>query len=159
MEKDAQPAREYIGAALMAAIGIAVAVMGFGYEFGSLTRMGAGFVPVALGILFVLTGALIAATAHRAEREIVSIETSSPMPLRSQWRGWVCILGCVGCFVVLGHWGGLVPATFACVFISALGDRGNSVRDAFLLALALTVAGTLIFHYALNVAFPLFTWG
>jgi len=73
-----------------------------------------------------------------------------------QWRGWLCILGGVAAFVVLGAHGGLVPASFASVFVAALGDRRNSVRDAALLALAMTAFGVVVFHYGLHVLLPLF---
>jgi hypothetical protein len=62
-------------------------------------------------------------------------------------------------FVGLGVYGGLVPATFAAVFISALGDKSNSWRDAALLAAGLAVAGVLIFSYGLHLQLPLFNWG
>jgi hypothetical protein len=75
-----------------------------------------------------------------------------------QWRGWLCIIGGVGVFVVLGTHGGLVPASFFSVFIAALGDRENTVRSAALLALGLTDAGVVVFHYGLHLLLPLFTW-
>jgi hypothetical protein len=75
-----------------------------------------------------------------------------------QWRGWICIVAGLLAFVVLGQHGGLVPASFASVFIAALGDRANSVRAAATLAAALTVAGVAVFHVGLHMALPLFTW-
>ncbi|MEJ0045599.1 MAG: hypothetical protein WDN04_05275 [Rhodospirillales bacterium] len=45
--------------------------------------------------------------------------------LAPEWRGWICIVASVLAFVVLGKYGGLLPATFAIVFIAALGDRDN----------------------------------
>ena len=62
-------------------------------------------------------------------------------------------------FVVFGVYGGLVPATFLSVFIAAMGDRTNSIRDAVILAAGVTLAGVLIFVYGLSMTFPLFTWG
>ena len=56
-------------------------------------------------------------------------------------------------FVLFGHYGGLAPATFASVFISAFGDRQNSVRDAALLSLLMVVAGYLIFSLGLHLQF------
>ncbi len=61
--------------------------------------------------------------------------------------------------IVIGKWGGLVPATFAMILVAALGDRKNSVRSAFFLALGVTAAAVAIFHYGLQLQFPLFTWG
>ena len=55
------------------------------------------------------------------------------------WRGWGGIIGGTVAFIVLGDYGGLVPATFAIVFISALGDRENTLKQAFCSALAMVV--------------------
>ena len=68
-------------------------------------------------------------------------------------------VGSVAAFVILGHWGGLAPATFFTVVISALGDRKNSLRDAVLLGILMTVVGALIFNVGLHLQLPLFTWG
>ncbi len=175
METDSKPTRDLIGAALMVVLGIVVAWQGTYYQMGTLSRMGAGYVPVVLGALLILVGILIAATARRPragdavvsglDASGVGIVPAVPAPPKHgewsgfQWRGWGCILGGVAAFVILGRWGGLVPATFATVFIAALGDRENKVRDALLLAVGITIAGVLIFNWGLKLVFPLFTWG
>ena len=156
--------RDMFGAALMMALGIVVIVVGRGYDMGTLTRMGAGYVPVVLGVLLVVLGVLIVATTRRsALPKSSSLPTVTlaheAAPAHAEWRGWGCILGGVAAFVVLGTYGGLVPATFFAVFIAAMGDRKNSVRDAALLALGITIAGVLIFSWGLKLVFPLFTWG
>ncbi|WP_321963689.1 tripartite tricarboxylate transporter TctB family protein [Paraburkholderia sp. J7] len=148
-------AREYYGGALMMLIGLGAVVQGTSYQIGSLTAMGSGFFPVALGVILVLLGVWIAGTAHRVSAEEEAKERRSPL----EWRGWVCILGSVVAFVVLGKYGGLLPATFAVVFISALGDRQNSWISALLLAVAMTCVCVVVFWWALQVQFPLFTWG
>ena len=119
---------------------------------GDLTHMGAGYIPVVLGVLLGLAGIAIAVTAGPND---FGDAKSKP----TEWRGWLCVLGGVVSFVVLGGHGGLVPATFASVFIGALGDRGNSVAQSALLATAITVAGVLIFNVGLSMTFPLFAWG
>lgn len=162
MENQPQYKRDMIGAAMIVVLGIVVIVVGRGYDMGSLTRMGAGYVPVVLGILLIIVGLLMVATTRRTPvaSSILPVVTGlpkQPSP-KAEWRGWGCILGGVAAFVVLGPHGGLVPATFAAVFISALGDRNNSVRDSALLAAAITIAGVVIFSWGLKLAFPLFTW-
>ena len=77
----------------------------------------------------------------------------------AEWRGWGCIVLGVVSFLVLGTYGGLVPATFACVFISALGDRGGSVRESLGLACVVTIVGVILFYYLLKVQLPLWRWG
>ena len=133
-------------------LGLAIVAQGLTYRMGSLTHMGAGYVPVVLGTLLALVGATIGALAEPAD---FGDAASAP----TEWRGWLCILGAVLAFVVLGSYGGMVPATFAAVFIAAMGDRGNRPRDAALLAAGITVVGVVIFSYGLKMTFALFTWG
>jgi hypothetical protein len=76
-----------------------------------------------------------------------------------EWRGWFCIGASIVAFVALGKYGGLLPATFAIVFISALGDRQNTVASVAVLALACAVVCVVVFWWALQIQFPLFQWG
>lgn len=145
--------RDQAGGGLMVVLGVAAAVHGHTYSFGRLQRIGPGFFPVALGVLLGLIGLAIVATA----RPVMS--PSGEGRYSPQWRGWGCITLSLVLFVVLGKYGGLVPATFAIVFVSALGDRRNTVKDALTLALAMATICVLIFWWALKLQFPLFTWG
>jgi hypothetical protein len=146
--------RDYYGGALMLLIGLGAAFKGLDYHMGSLTQMGPGFFPVALGAILALLGAAIAATAASAPRPKQIEEAKRP-----EWAGWICISAGVVAFVLLGKYGGLLPATFALVFISALGDRENSLLSALILAAALSVICVVIFWWALQLQFPLFRWG
>ncbi|MCJ9712140.1 tripartite tricarboxylate transporter TctB family protein, partial [Bordetella hinzii] len=76
-----------------------------------------------------------------------------------QWRGWGCITGGLAAFMLLGQYGGLVPATLGLVFISALGDRQHTIKSAALLAVGVTLLGVAIFSWGLQLQFPLFRWG
>jgi hypothetical protein len=146
--------REYYAGALMMLIGLGAIVQGSSYRIGSLTEMGSGFFPVALGVILVLLGVWIAGMARRASSTAAQEETAP-----AEWRGWLCILGSVAAFCVLGKYGGLLPASFAVVFISALGDRQNSWLTALWLAVAMSIVSVVVFWWALQVQFPLFTWG
>ena len=145
--------RDYVGGALMVVIGAAAALQGRNYPIGSLSRMGPGFFPVALGIILACAGIAIIATAKLATHE------SEEKELPPEWRGWFCICVSIIAFVVLGKYGGLLPATFAIVFISALGDRENTLKRALVLSLAITAVAVIVFWWALQVQFPLLTWG
>ena len=144
--------KDRVSAVLLIVLGLGIVLQGLAYRMGTLTRMGAGFIPVVLGAVLALVGVAIGITAERGD---FGDAQSAP----TEWRGWLCILGGVAAFVVLGVYGGLVPATFVSVFIAAMGDRVNSVGVGALLALALVVAGALIFSYGLHLQLPLFTWG
>jgi hypothetical protein len=153
--------KDHVGGVLLVVLGIAVVVAGVGYGMGTLRQMGSGFFPVVLGALLAAIGAALLFSAGRTAGEGTHEPPAEMAHLAGpvlQWRGWLCIAGAALAFVVLGAHGGLVPASFASVFIAALGDRGNSVRAAAALAAALTVAGVLVFHHGLHLMLPLFTW-
>ncbi len=148
-----QRVKEYLGGGLMVLIGGGAIAEGSRYSIGSLESMGPGFFPVSLGVLLALVGALLLISAR-----VAALHTYEK-PLPPEWRGWILICLAVIAFAVLGKYAGLVPATFAIVFISALGDRQNTIKSALLLALAMVVFAVVVFAWALNMQFPLFAWG
>jgi len=153
--------KDYYAATTLLLLGAGVIYKGASYGVGTLTQMGAGYIPVVLGVLLIILGASLGLTARLSTQAMAS-DLQVPGahgPLRVEWRGWLCIIGGVCAFVLLGVYGGLVPAAFAAVFIAALGDRKNTAKDAALLAAAMTVAGALIFRIGLNMQLPLFSWG
>jgi uncharacterized membrane protein YhdT len=145
------PKRDYYAGALMLVLGVGAAVTGSGYKFGSLARMGPGFMPVVLGVVLALLGLLIAGTA------LLSSEAGDKkfLPDHPQWFGWLCIIGGPILFIILGQYGGMIPAVFACVFVCALGDNTATVKSSAILAAGITVFGVVLFHYLLNIPFPL----
>lgn len=147
--------KDYYGGALMILLGLGAVLQGMTYQVGTLQRMGPGFFPVALGALLTLTGAIIALTAKAAVVDADGDKT----PLAPEWRGWICISLSIVAFVILGKYGGLVPATFAIVFISAMGDRQNTLKSALILSLAMVAVCITVFWWALQMQFPLFQWG
>jgi len=151
--------KDHCGALLLLALGAAVFALGLGYKMGTLNRMGAGFIPVVLGVMMMLAGIALGVTAAPPGQEKVAHPLPGDGTHRGpEWRGWLCILGGVVAFVVIGDHGGLLPATFASVFISAMGDRNNTVKSAALLGAALTLFCLIVFHYGLSLQLPLFQW-
>ncbi|WAI86245.1 MULTISPECIES: tripartite tricarboxylate transporter TctB family protein [Achromobacter] len=142
----------------MVLIGLGAIYGGTNYHIGSLSHMGPGFFPAALGGLLALTGVLIAMSAR-------SGESTPPAPGDGHAhglpdvRGSVCIILGILAFLLLGEYGGLLPATFAVVFISALGDRKNTIKQAILLAIAMSAIAVVVFWWALQLQMPLFRWG
>ncbi|WP_233838201.1 tripartite tricarboxylate transporter TctB family protein [Paraburkholderia sp. ZP32-5] len=145
--------RDYYGGALLILLGLYAVAAGRQYSVGTLSAMGPGFFPVVLGVLMALLGVIVAIQGARGG------QASRGSVAAMQWRGWGCIVLSIVAFVVIARYGGFVPATFAIVFISALGDRRNSVRDAALLAAAICVVCVVVFWWALQLQFPLFAWG
>ena len=119
--------------------------------FGTLMHMGPGFFPTVLGVILISLGILVAAMSFGSLHEADQI-----LPERPEWWGWTCIIAGPVAFMIFGEYGGMAPATFACVFISALGDRKATWKSSFVLALGITFFGCLLFAYVLKIPFPIF---
>ena len=143
--------RDYYAGGLMLLLGVGAAVTGAGYKFGSLARMGPGFMPVVLGVVLAFLGLLIAGTALGSSEP----EEGRFLPDNPQWFGWLCIIGGPILFIILGQYGGMIPAVFACVFVCALGDNTATYKSSAILAAGVTVFGVVLFHYLLSIPFPL----
>ncbi len=148
--------RDFYAGGLMVLIGLFFALRGPEYKLGTLMHMGPGFLPTALGVLLTSLGVVIAGAA------IVSPhpdgEDERILPEHPQWLGWLCILGGLLAFVVFGRLGGMIPGTFACVFVSALGDRTATLKSSLILAAVVTVFGVLLVHSLLGIPMPILHW-
>lgn len=151
MQSSVSQKRDLGSGALIFAIGAGATLLGLQYPIGTLADIGPGLFPTAIGILLALTGLVIAAT-----RLNIRFERSDAAP---DWRGWGCIVGGILAFAVLGLYFGLAIASFAIVFISALGDRNNSIPQAAMLAVAMVVVSIVVFWWALQLQMPLFKLG
>jgi len=143
--------RELISGLLVLLIGVAATFESLQYPLGTLANIGPGMFPAGIGVLLALVGAAITVSGFRIRNEHDEAAID--------WRGWGCIVAGMLAFAILGIFGGLVVAIFALVFISALGDRNNSVLQAATLAAAMVVVGIVVFWWALQLQMPLFTWG
>lgn len=145
--------RDYYAGALMVLVGGAAAIVGSQYQLGSLTQMGPGYFPTALGVILAIIGIIIAGSAAYAPATSTAAEAPAVKP---DWRGWLCITGAALLFIALSRYVGLVAATYACVFVAAMGDRENSWKEAALLAAGITVFGVALFSFILHIQIPLF---
>lgn len=143
--------RDYYGGALMMFIGAGAALEGHQYGIGTLTRMGPGFFPVALGVILVLIGILIAGSAYASDEP----DKERFLPAKPEWFAWACIIASPIFFIALGEYAGLLPATFACVFVAALGDRETTIKQAAVLGAAISISGILLFSFVLKIPFPI----
>ncbi|XAH25884.1 tripartite tricarboxylate transporter TctB family protein [Xylophilus sp. GW821-FHT01B05] len=149
--------KDYYGGALMVLVGLGATYASVQYRLGTLAHMGPGFFPCAIGVLMVVCGVLIAASARSDTAPAApAVGHAHGMP---DMRGAICIILGVLAFLLFGEYLGLLPATFAIVFISAMGDRSNSWLQALLLSLAMMAVATIVFWWALQLQLPLFKWG
>jgi putative Ca2+/H+ antiporter (TMEM165/GDT1 family) len=141
--------RDFYAGVLMVLMGSGVVLTARKYSTGTLMHMGPGFFPLILGVILILLGMLILATAVASgpERERI-------LPEQPEWWAWACILASPLAFIYFGTHGGMAPATFACVFVAALGDRTATLKGSLLLAAGVTLFGVLLFSYVLKVPFP-----
>lgn len=154
--------KDYYGGALMALTGLAAMLAGLRYHTGTLSHMGPGFFPVAVGALLAFVGLLIAMSARNQSAPSAQAGQASGhghSHAAPDLRGTVCIVLGALSFLLFGVYGGMIPATFAIVFISALGDRSNSIKQAASLAVAMCVIAAVVFSWLLQIQLPLFTWG
>lgn len=164
--------KDYYAGALMVLVGLSAAYAGQTYKVGTLNRMGPGFFPLSVGLLLALVGTLMVWEEARLARRSHATApagnvTSNATPNAASaletaphhlpdYRGVICIILGIVVFYLLARFTGIIPATFAIVFIAALGDRANSLRQAGALALVMSVIALLVFWWALQVQLPLF---
>lgn len=148
--------RDFYAGGLMILLGLGIALKGQTYRMGTLMHMGPGFFPTSLGVLLVLIGIAIAAAALNPA---AAGENQAILPEHPQWWGWFCILMSPVLFILFGRFFGMIPGTFACVFIAALGDRNATWLGTIVLATVVTVFGVVLFSYFLQVPMPILTWG
>ncbi|WP_322103356.1 tripartite tricarboxylate transporter TctB family protein [Paraburkholderia sp. J41] len=144
----------------MVVIGMSAVYAGMSYDVGTLTSMGAGFFPVAVGALLAVVGILIALAARDLPKPASnSGDTADAHSRLPDLRGAVCIIAGTLAFILIGKYGGLIPATFAIVFISALGDRTNTVFRAAALSIVMCAIALVVFSWALKLQLAPFAWG
>ena len=147
--------KDYYAGGLMTLIGVGSILEARHYNVGTLFHMGPGFFPIILGVTMTCLGILITGVAAMATA-VDDDQLTIPKP---EWRAWACILAGPVLFIVLGNLGGLIPATFACVFVSALGDRESTLKSSLILATGVTVCGVALFSYLLQVSITMWRWG
>jgi hypothetical protein len=147
--------RDFYAGMLMTLLGIGVTFNSMSYNLGTLMHMGPGMFPFLLGILLTFLGLMIFGSAVVTPLG----EDEHILPKQKEWKGWACILMGPISFIIFGEFFGMVPATFSCVFVSAMGDRDATWKGSFLLSAGITVVSVVLFSYVLQIPFPMFRWG
>jgi hypothetical protein len=145
---------DYYAGGVLILIGSGAIYEASSLNLGTLMNMGPGFMPISLGVILTIIGVVIAGTAAASDK--TDIKDTLPPP---EWRGWLCVVAGPILFIFFGAYTGLVPAVFACVFVSALGDRTATLKSSAVLAFGTTVVGVILFSCILGISFPLLRWG
>jgi putative Ca2+/H+ antiporter (TMEM165/GDT1 family) len=146
--------RDFYAGGLMVLLGLGIALKGTTYRAGTLMHMGPGFLPTALGVILVLIGIAIAAAGLSPSEDG---HDQNILPEQPQWWAWFCILMSPVLFIFFGRYFGMIPGTFACVFIAALGDKTATWKGTIILSTVVTIFGVALFSYFLQVPMPILT--
>jgi hypothetical protein len=150
--RGAKSRRELVAGGVIVLFGVVALREGQRLGTGTLSEMGPGFVPMALGVLLCALGLIIALSGQADGAEGMT------GPDAPDLRGTVCILLGAVAFILLGQHLGLAPAIFGSVFVAAVGDRGTTFKSAVVLAAGVTVFGAVLFGRILQIPIPIFGW-
>lgn len=150
--------KEFWSSFLMLFIGVATVVGSQNYQMGTLVRMGPGYFPLLLGALLTII-ALLILFSPEALTEDGTEDDEVVLTMREQIITWTLVIGSVVLFIIIGKYGGLIPATFVMCTVAALGDRGNTLKTAIIIGIVMSILSAGLFAYGLQIQFPMFTWG
>lgn len=139
-------------------LGGAVALGSLQYGIGSLQEPESGFYPVMLGVVLAFVGLLILVIPDPESQERLAAAEPLGELLKKHLRPWLGGVGGLLLFLILGRYGGLIPASFGLVFCAALGDSQNSLKAALILAAVTTAITVAVFHFGFQMQFPLLTF-
>ncbi|HEY0961393.1 MAG TPA: tripartite tricarboxylate transporter TctB family protein [Pseudomonadales bacterium] len=125
-------------------IGLGSAWVGSGYDIGTLTAMGPGFLPVVLGLCLAFLAALLLWLEKPAD--------VSPLPLRPI----ACVSAGIVAWVVLADTAGFFPAGLAQVLLSSLALPGQKWVTVAIIAVVLNAAAYALFVMMLGLPLPAF---
>lgn len=139
--------KDFWAGLMFIAFGLAAMIIALmNYQFGTSVRMGPGYFPAVLGGLMVFLGIVIAAT---------SLAIEGPKVPRLNVRPLLLVLTACVAYGYLIKPAGLVVATIALVFVSALGGHEFRWKEVSVLALLLIVFSVVVFVKGLTLPFPL----
>lgn len=149
--------KEFWASFLMLVLGVGTIVGSQNYQLGTLVRMGPGYFPLMLGVLLTAIALFILFSPETLTED--AEEGGIVLTMKEQIITWALVIGSVILFIIVGKYGGLVPATFVMCAVAALGDKGNTLKDAILIGVVMSLISAGLFYYGLRIQFPIFTWG
>lgn len=134
---------DIIAGIVTAAIGGFIIAEASTYSLGTLRQMGPGYFPIMIGTCMVILALIMVATAR---------PSTGPQPIgMDQLRGILFVAAAFLAFAFTVETLGMLVSVFLAVFLSALGNRNTSARQATILAVGTAVVATLIFRVGLGL--------
>jgi hypothetical protein len=134
---------------LFIAIGALAAYLGRDFVFGTMTRMGPGFLPTVLAWLMMGVGAIILVRSLVLKGEAIQA---------SRFRPQILIVVAILLFAQMIDRVGMVPTVFVVTIVAALAAEEMRWRDTLLLAVGLSAVCTLLFIMVLGLPMRPFAW-
>jgi len=139
--------KDILAGGVFIAIGLAFVVGSLSYDIGTPLRMGPGYFPLLLGGLLAGLGVLILAKGFIAgEGDAIGAV---------DWRAVVMITAALLFFGLTVRGLGVVGALFGASLLSALARSRTTIREALIIAVALTALSVIVFIVALQLRLPL----
>ena len=139
--------KDILAGVVFLAIGLAFAVGSLSYEIGTPLRMGPGYFPLVLGGVLAGLGLLVIAKGFVAGEGDPIGEVG--------WRAVVMITAALLFFGLTVRGLGVIGALFGASLLAALARSQTTVREALIIAVALTALSVVIFIVALQLRLPL----
>ncbi|HVL75215.1 MAG TPA: tripartite tricarboxylate transporter TctB family protein [Noviherbaspirillum sp.] len=142
--------KDILGGLILVVLGLFVAYYSTQhYQMGTLTRMGPGAFPRALGYLLAGLGVLI----------LVPAFFRSGTRMIFDWRPFLACATSILVFAITVKYVGMIPAIVLLVVTAALADDKLSPKGIIALAIAASILGVVIFSYGFEMSIPLVKWG
>jgi len=139
--------RDILGGVVLILIGVYFLIAGRDLDFGTLRRMGPGFLPTVTASVLTAFGVGIALAGLRRH-----VDAEAPA-----LRPTLLILAAVACFAILVPRLGLMPAVAGSVIVAAFADPRHTLLTAVLLGAGAAVASWAVFILGLGLQAPAFT--
>lgn len=117
-------------------------------SLGTISRMGPGMFPAAIGFILAIFGAVILVPALFRAGEFPRIDI----------RSFASIFASILAFAMIIRPFGMIPAIIALTLIASRADSKLSLFHTAILAAGLSLGSTLIFQVALGVPVAAFAW-
>lgn len=139
---------ETITAAAIIAFGLLMLYLGSSYPIGSMSQMGPGYFPVVLGAITALAGLATLLEVRKSDAEAPHIP----------WGPAALLLAGLLVWGLTAERFGLVPATFAVIFMSSLARPPVRIVPTVLIAVIASVASIIVFIHGFALPLRAFNW-
>jgi hypothetical protein len=141
--------RDIIGGGLLVIVGLSAGIYAsVSYNPGTVTRMGPGMLPAALGYILASLGVVVVAGA---------LFRSGDLP-KPEYRPLVAVLAGTLLFALTINVLGMIPSIFLLTIAAVLADDKLGIKGTLILAAVLSVLAVLIFRVGLNISLYPFIW-